>query len=148
MVILDRPLPRMMTTESYWLMPLGSTRLAHEQSFRIARKAAHGAQRHVADNASNPKIRVVDESAGHLLVVRKIGANNASDVVDGAAHFPALDHGIDGVKTLFEAAAIGLLFQDDLGKHIHRSRQVTQLDYRLISGNDAGGLESAHAFEA
>src|SRR5262249_28673595 len=125
-----------------------SPRLAREQPVGIAGEAAYWAQRHVTDDAGNPQIGIIDERAGELLVIGEIGADEARDVVHFAAHLPALDHGINGIEPPLDAAAIGLLLQDDLGKHVHRPRQVTQLDHRLVARDDAGRLEAAHPLEA
>ena len=83
----------------------GSPTLARQQPLWIAGKAPHRPQRHVAHDAGDTELRIVDELAGELLVLRKIGRDDARDVVDVAAHLPAFDHGIDGAEPLLEPAA-------------------------------------------
>src|ERR1700675_2423812 len=83
-------------------------RLGLEQPVRIAGKTAHRAKRHMADHAGDTEIGIVDEVAGQLLVAGEVGTYDAGDVIDRAADFPALDHGIDGGHVLFETAAVGL----------------------------------------
>src|SRR5689334_9894800 len=92
--------------------------LAYQQSLRVAGKTAHRAQRHVADNARNPQIFVIEERAGDLLIIDKVRADEASEVVDLAAHLPAFHHCLDRSESTFETAAVGLLLQNDLGKHV------------------------------
>src|SRR4026207_710667 len=68
--------------------------------------------------ARHPEGIVVGQRAGELLVLREIGADEARDVIDVAAHLPALNHLLDRGQPLLEAAAIGLFLQDDLGKDV------------------------------
>src|SRR5437660_1172682 len=70
-------------------------RFACEQRVRVAGKAADRAQRHMADDAGDAEIFIVDQRAGELLVGREIGANEARHVIDGAADLPALDDLVD-----------------------------------------------------
>src|SRR5499427_9703272 len=60
-------------------------RFACEQRIRIAGKAADRAQRHMADDARDAEIFIVDQRAGELLVGREIGADETRHVIDGAA---------------------------------------------------------------
>src|SRR5215471_12468507 len=112
-------------------------RFACEQRVGVAGKAADRAQRHMADDAGDAEIFIVDQRAGELLVGRKIGANEACHVIDGAADLPALDHLVDRGEPLLEPAAIGLPLEDDFGEDVDRPRQPGKLDHRLISGDDA-----------
>src|SRR5215467_3325677 len=122
-------------------------RFACEQRVRVAGEAADRPQRHVADDAGDAEIFIVDQRAGELLVGREIRANEARHVIDGTADLPALDDVVDGGEALFEPAAVGLPLQDDFGEDVDRPRQPGKLDHGLISGNDARGLEAPHPFE-
>src|SRR5215831_7442823 len=79
---------------------------ACEQRVRVAGKAADRPQRHVADDAGDAEILIVDQRAGEFLVGCEIGANEARHVIDGAADLPALDDVVDGGEALLEPAAI------------------------------------------
>src|SRR5262245_10324268 len=81
-------------------------RFACEQRVRVAGKAAHRPQRHVAHDAGDAQIGIVDQRAGELLVGREIGANEPRHVIDGAADLPALDDVVDRGEPLLEPAAI------------------------------------------
>ena len=101
----------------------------------------------MADDAGHAEPVVVEQRAGQLLVLREIGAHEARDVIDVAADLPALDDVVDRGQPLFEAAAIGLLLQDDLGKDVDRPRQPAKLDDGVIARDDARGFKPPHALE-
>src|SRR5262249_36186621 len=65
-------------------------RFACEQRVRVTGKAADRPQRHVADDAGDAKIGIVDQRAGELLVGREIRADETCHVIDGAADLPAI----------------------------------------------------------
>ena len=96
---------------------------------------------------ATPRLVIVDQRAGELLVAREVGANETHDIIDVAAHLPALDDLVDRGKPLLETAAIGVLFQDDLGEDVDRPRQLPKLDHGLIAGDDAGRFQPADPLE-
>src|SRR6516164_9003557 len=122
-------------------------RFACEQRVRVAGEAADRPQRHVADDAGDAEILVVDQRAGELLIGREIRADEPRHVIDGAADLPALDDVVDRGEALLEPAAIGLPLEDDFGEDVDRPRQPGKLDYGLIPGNDARGFQTPHPFE-
>src|SRR5215472_11250148 len=77
-------------------------RFACEQRVGVAGKAADRPQRHVADDAGDAEIGIVDQRAGELLIGREIRAHEPRHVIDGAADRPALDHVVDGDEALLE----------------------------------------------
>jgi len=122
--------------------------LALKQRLRIAREAPDRAQRDVADNARDTELGIVDQAVGELLIARKVGADEASHIVDSAAHLPALDDLLDGGKPLLELALPRLLLQDDLGEDVDRLGEPGDIDQCLIADDGAGGFEPSHALEA
>jgi hypothetical protein len=62
----------------------GFGQLACEQRVRVAGKAADRAQRHMAHDAGDAEVFIVDQCAGELLVGCEIGANEACQ--SGAPH--------------------------------------------------------------
>ena len=93
----------------------------------------------MADDAGHAEMVIVEQHAGELLVLREIGAHEARHIIDVAADLPALDDVLDRCQAFFEAATIGLLLQDDLGKDVDRLRQPAKLDDGVIAGDDARG---------
>src|SRR6266545_5342524 len=63
----------------------GLRHLAGEQRVGVAGEAADRAQRDVADDARDAEPRVVDQAGGQRLIGGEIGADEAGQVVDGAA---------------------------------------------------------------
>src|SRR5262245_2414105 len=112
-------------------------RFACDERVRVAGKAAHRAQRHLAHDAARAEILISEQRARVLLVGREIRANEARHVIDGTANLPALDDVGDRGEALLEADAIGLPLQDDFGEDVDRPRQPGKLHHGLISGNDA-----------
>src|SRR5262249_21714956 len=107
-------------------------RVACGERVRVAGKTAHRGARHVADDAGDAEILIVDQRAGEFLVGCEIRANEARHVIDGTANLPALDDVVDRGEALLEAAAIGLPLQDDFGEDVDRPRQPGKLHHGLI----------------
>src|SRR5262245_32958199 len=84
--------------------PSGLRRLAFalQRCVRIAGEPPDGPQRHVADDAGNAKLGIVDQAGGELLIAGKVGADEARHIVDGAANLPALDNLLDRDEPLLE----------------------------------------------
>ena len=82
------------------------------------------------------------------LVDGEVGADEPGDIVDRAAHLPALDHIVDPEETLLESRLPVLLVEDDLGEDIDGPLQVRDVYDGLVSGYDFRRFEAAHALEA
>src|SRR5262249_26812824 len=110
-------------------------RFACEQRVGVAGKAADRAQRHMADDAGDAEIFIVDQRAGELLVGREIGADETRHVIDGAADLPALDHLVDRGEPFLEPAAVGLSLEVVFGAEVDRPRHAAEPDNGVISGD-------------
>src|SRR5262245_37764414 len=55
--------------------------LAHQERLRIAGEAADRAQRHMADDARDTELRIVDQAVGELLIAGQVGADETRHIV-------------------------------------------------------------------
>src|SRR4051794_19856949 len=96
--------------------------LARQQRFGVARKAAHRTQSHVTDDPTDAESRITGKGVGQRFVTRQIGADEARQIIETAAYFPALDHFLDFQEGLFEALLMAEPLERNLGEHRNRFR--------------------------
>src|SRR5690348_10463842 len=87
--------------------PLAALDLRRQQLLRVACEGADRTQRNMAGDPPHTELGIVDQRAGQRLIALDVGADETRQIVEVAAHLPALDYLVDGAQALLQAIRPG-----------------------------------------